>query len=69
MSIDFTNCRKINMTSGLCEDCEDNYYLNLGDKRCTKIQNCFESVFGKCIECNPGYYIPTEEIFQYLSQN
>ena len=60
-SIDFTNCKKINTTNGLCEKCEDDYYLNLGDKRCTKIQNCFESVFGICTECNPGYYLNKKE--------
>ena len=60
-SIDFANCAKINMTSGLCEKCEDDYYLNLGDKRCTKTKNCFESVFGVCTECGPGYYLNKKE--------
>ena len=40
-SIDFLNCKDINITSGLCDECEEGYFLTLGDSRCTKYQNCF----------------------------
>ena len=60
-SIDFINCKIINKTTGLCEECEENYYLDQGDKRCTKTNNCYESVYGVCGECNMGYYLNKKE--------
>jgi hypothetical protein len=56
-SIDFLNCKDINITSGLCDECEEGYFLTLGDSRCTKYQNCFQSVYGVCTECNLGFYL------------
>ena len=60
-SIDFINCKEINTTTGLCDLCEDNYYLNTGDKRCIKTKNCYESIFGICTECNAGFYLNKKE--------
>ena len=60
-SIDFVNCKMINTTTGFCDLCEDNYYLNMGDRRCVKTQNCYESIFGICSECNPGFYLNKKE--------
>lgn len=60
-SIDFLNCIKINTTTGLCDECEDGYYLNLGDRRCTKTENCNQSVYGVCVECAPGFYLNKKE--------
>lgn len=61
LSSDFLNCKTINTTTGYCEACEDNYYLNSGDKRCIKIENCYESAFGVCTECDPIYYLYKKE--------
>jgi hypothetical protein len=60
-SIDFVNCKEINLTTGFCDLCEDGYYLNEGDKRCIKTDNCYESAYGICSECNPGYYLNKKE--------
>jgi len=54
---DFKNCKKINSGLGVCEICEDGYYLNGGDKKCTKTENCYESIFGICNTCNSGFYL------------
>ena len=54
---DFKNCKKINSGLGICEICEDGYYLNSGDKKCTKTKNCYESIFGVCNICNSGFYL------------
>ena len=56
-SDDFRNCKNINILTGLCEECEENYFQNLGDKKCIKVENCQKSLYGNCIECNVGYYL------------
>ena len=53
---DLKNCKAINTTTGLCDECEENFYLNEGDKRCTKTENCYESNFDFCSKCISGYY-------------
>ena len=60
-SDDLKNCKEINTEKGLCEKCEEGFYLNLGDKKCTKIENCFESSMGKCIRCTNYYYLNKKE--------
>ena len=54
---DFKNCKEIDIQKGLCKKCEDSYFLNSGDKKCTKVENCKESVYGNCKSCNLGYYL------------
>ena len=56
-SIDFKNCRLINNITGLCNECNDGYYLNSGDFKCSETNNCFESIFGICSSCIEGYYL------------
>ena len=56
-SEDLKNCKKINMTTGKCIECNKNYYLNSGDYRCSSTENCFDSIFGTCKVCNSGYYL------------
>lgn len=58
---DFKNCQEINAKIGLCKVCEEGYYLNKGDQKCTKIENCFESMFGKCLSCIKGFYLDKKE--------
>ena len=53
----FKNCLKINNELGICKECEEGFYLNLGDKKCSNTENCYESIFGKCKRCNEGYYL------------
>ena len=57
LSDDFKNCEKINSLTGLCETCKENYFQNLGDKKCVKIENCQQSIYGNCVECKAGYYL------------
>ena len=59
-SEDFKNCKKINKAIGLCEECNDNYYLNEEDKRCTTTKNCAESSLGECTKCISGFYLDKE---------
>ena len=55
-SDDFLNCEEINNVKGKCEKCKEDYYLNIGDKKCIKTENCYESIFGNCLQCKAGYY-------------
>ena len=60
-SDDFKNCQKIDNFLGNCEICEDNYFLSEGDKKCTKTENCYETILGKCELCNKGFYFDFKE--------
>ena len=60
-SEDLKNCIKINNETGLCEECKENFYLNIGDKRCSNTNKCYQSVFGKCLRCNYGYYLDKKD--------
>ena len=53
---DFNNCEDINIENGKCQSCKEGYYLNSGDNKCIKTDNCTESSFGICKKCNSGYY-------------
>ena len=56
-SDDLKNCKRINTIKGICVECEPGFYKNIGDNRCTKTENCYESVFGVCLKCNDYYYL------------
>ena len=56
-SEDFKNCKQINATKGACIECNEGYYLNIGDSRCSDTQNCYESIFGTCKLCMAGHYL------------
>ena len=60
-SDDLLNCETIDVNTGLCSLCENNYYLNIGDKHCTKTENCLKSTFGNCEECISGFYLNKAE--------
>ena len=55
-SEDFKNCKKTS-SDGFCQECDEDYYLDEGDKRCTTTKNCSESSFGICTKCVSGYYL------------
>jgi hypothetical protein len=55
-SEDLKNCEKIDQKTGLCQKCEENYFLNKGDHKCIDIENCYQSTFGICIKCIDRYY-------------
>ena len=54
---DLRNCDVINTDTGFCDTCKDGYFLNAGDKKCTEIENCYESLYGVCQRCIDGYYL------------
>ena len=56
-SEDFKNCKSINSTNGLCDECIKGFFLNKGDFKCIETDNCYESIFGVCITCINGYYL------------
>ena len=58
---DFKNCLKINTEIGICEECEEGFYLNHGDKKCSKVENCNESAYGICKICKDGFYLDKNE--------
>ena len=56
-SDDLKNCKKINYSNGLCDACEDGFFKNKGDSKCSNIENCYESIYGVCNSCIAGYYL------------
>ena len=60
-SDDFLNCEEIGIERGLCIKCKEGFFLNKGDKKCTKIENCKDSIYGNCVSCNNGYYLDKKE--------
>ena len=56
-SEEFKNCNYINSNTGLCEECEEGYFLTEGNSKCIKTENCYESTFGICNQCNEGFYL------------
>jgi hypothetical protein len=56
-SEDLKNCKIIDEKRGKCLVCEEDFHLNSVDRKCTKIQNCKESIYGNCLSCNLYYYL------------
>ena len=54
-SEDFNHCKKINFEKGYCDLCEENFFLS-SEKKCVQVENCRESIFGNCVNCQYGYY-------------
>ena len=57
----YNNCQEINYETGYCKECKKGYYLNSGDFKCIKTENCKESIYDNCILCNKGYYFNKKE--------
>ena len=53
-SKDLKYCKKINTINGLCEECQEGFYKNKGDFKCSEIENCYESVCSICTSCIDG---------------
>ena len=56
-SEDLKNCKNINLTNGHCIECEEGYYQNKGDLKCSQIENCYESIYSICTSCINGYFL------------
>ena len=56
-SDDLKNCKRINTIKGICIECEEGFFKNYGDSKCSKTEYCYESIFGVCIKCSDYYYL------------
>ena len=54
---DYLNCENIDLETGFCNKCKEGFYLNSGDKKCIKTNNCHESSNGVCTKCSLSYYL------------
>ena len=57
----FLNCIDIYEELGICNKCEEGYYLSYSDLKCTKIKNCAYSSYGECKKCDFGYYFDKKQ--------
>ena len=60
-SDDLKNCMQINNETGVCQACEEGYFLNIDDKKCIKTEYCRKSIYGNCILCDLGLYFNKKE--------
>ena len=58
---DLKHCKIINKINGLCDQCEEGFYLNEGDLKCGPIEHCYEAVYDVCSLCVEGYYLNKQE--------
>ncbi len=56
-SEDFMNCESINYETGKCAKCEEGFFLNSGDGRCSEIEFCSQSIYAQCVECSLGFVL------------
>ena len=68
LSDDIKNCAKVDSLTGLCLYCETGYYFGNYDKKCTKTQNCLESIYEECKTCRWGYYLDKRDNKCYKSE-
>ena len=59
---DLKDCEEINKSKGFCEKCKEGFYLNSGDKKCSTIENCYESIFDVCQKCDKNHYLDKKEL-------
>ena len=52
---DLKHCKLINTINGLCDECEEGYYLNKGDLKCGEVENCYKTIYDICSSCIDGY--------------
>ena len=55
-SEEFLNCANIDISTGLCNKCNEGYYLTTGDFKCIKTQYCHEASYGVCTKCSMSNY-------------
>ena len=60
-SQDLRDCKIINKSNGYCDSCEEGFFLNEGDRKCTKTNYCKKSYYDNCISCISGYYLDKRE--------
>ena len=58
---DLKYCKSINKSNGYCNSCEEGFFLNEGDRKCIKTENCQESYYDICINCIFGFYLDKRE--------
>ena len=60
-SDDLLHCNSIRYDKGICQGCEEGYYLTSYDQKCTKIENCGYAYFGVCKSCKEYYYLDKKQ--------
>ena len=68
-SSDLKNCKIINEKKGTCDLCEESYFLGKGDLKCTNVENCYESTYGKCDKCIDNFYLERKKDVCLLKEN
>ena len=61
MSEDLKHCETFDKSTGICQKCQQNFFLSSGDKHCISVENCFESSFDTCKKCDYSYYLNKKE--------
>ena len=59
------NCKEYD-NYGHCLICKENYYLNVGDRKCSNTKNCLYSTNGTCNICDYDFYLDKSNITNYL---
>ena len=59
---DLKDCEEINKSKGFCDKCKEGFYLNSGDKKCSTVENCYESIFDVCQKCDKNHYLDKKEL-------
>ena len=54
---DLKKSKTISNANVICSECNEGYFLNEGDLKCTTTEFCFESTFGICNSYISGYYL------------
>ncbi len=62
-SEELLNCKEYT-PKGKCIECETNYYLSYGEKKCTNTDNCFSSISGVCNQCVNYYYLDKSDDYK-----
>ena len=67
-SEELLNCEEYD-NYGHCLKCKENYYLNIGDRKCSNTENCLRSTNGICDICDYNYYLDKFNKTNYLCKS
>ena len=59
------NCEEYDIY-GYCLKCEENFYMNIGDKKCSNTKNCYNSTNGTCNICEYNFYLDKSNKTNYV---
>ena len=64
-SEELRNCEEYDIY-GHCLQCKDNFYMNVGDQKCSNTKNCSYSTNGLCDKCEIDFYLDKSYVTNYL---